>query len=60
MKILFDDNSFLEIVPDEDRLMMVLCGRKSYREVTMSSAKLSEEQVLEMISFLHRWLEEKE
>ena len=60
MKINFDeDNSFLELLPSEDNKMtLIMCGRKSLREVTMSSAELTEEQVAEIIDFFTRWKNE--
>lgn len=55
MRIIFNDNSFLELLPEKDGLTLVLCGRKSHKEVTMSSANLSEEQITELINFLINW-----
>jgi len=62
MRIVFEeDSSFLELIPtEENKLSFIMCGRKSYREVTMASADLSEEQVAELITFLLTWQEEKE
>jgi hypothetical protein len=61
MKITFDkDDSFLEILPSEDQITFIMCGHKSFREVTMSSAELSKEQVSEIIAFLSEWIEERE
>ena len=59
MKITFgEDGSFLELLPNDDnKVTLVMCGRKSYREVTMSSAELSKEQVTEIIKFLSEWQE---
>lgn len=56
MKIMFnEDDSFLELLSNEDKVTFVMCGKKSYRQVTMSSADLSEEQVDEIIAFLNEW-----
>jgi len=61
MRIIFEeDGSFLELLPTDDKIMLVLCGRKSYKEVTMASAELSEDQVSELLQFLLDWQEEKE
>lgn len=63
MKINFGkDNSFLEIFPsgDNSTLTLIMCGRKSYREVTMSSTELTKEQVAEIIKFLSEWQEAEE
>lgn len=62
MKItLGDDGGFLEIFPSSDnKITMVMCGRKSYKEVTMSSTELSKEQVSKIIEFLSKWQEVKE
>jgi hypothetical protein len=63
MKITFgEDGSFLEIFPsgDNKKITLIMCGRKSYREVTMSSTELSKEQVSEMIKFLTEWQETEE
>lgn len=59
MKIVFDkDNSFIELFPTDDgKVSFVMCGRKSYKEVTMASAELSPTQVHELVEFLKDWLE---
>jgi len=61
MKITFEeDGSFLEILPAEDKLTLVLCAKKSYKESIMSSVDLSPEQISKLISFLSDWKKEKE
>lgn len=59
MKITFgEDGGFLEIIPSgKNKITLIMCGRKSYREVTMSSTDLSKEQVSEIIEFLTEWKE---
>jgi len=53
MKITFEDGSFLEFAPNPDgSLRVILCGIKSYNKTTMSTADLSEEQVIEITNFL--------
>ena len=60
MKITFeDDGSFLEFLPESDKITVILCGRKSYNQVTMSNANISEEQVSEIIEFLLEWKNKK-
>lgn len=61
MKIIFnEDNSFLEVLPSDETITIILCGRKSHNEVTMSSAELSNIQVDELLNFLISWKEERE
>ena len=54
MKIIFEDESFLEIIPtnDEDKLHIILCGFKTKKQLTMSSSELTKEQAQEIIKFL--------
>ena len=59
MKIIFEeDRSFLELLPSDDnsKLTVVMCGRKSFREVTMSSADLTIGQAEEIANFLANWI----
>ena len=59
MKVEFDeDGSFLEFLSAKDKITLIMCGIKSYRQVTMSSADLSKEQVDEIINFLIEWKEQ--
>jgi hypothetical protein len=61
MKIIFEeDNSFLEVLPSGKTITIILCGRKSHNEVTMSSAELSNTQVDDLLNFLISWKKEKE
>jgi len=62
MRIVFEeDGSFLELIPTEDnKIAFIMCGRKSHKEVTMSSADLSLEQVSNLATFLMDWLDDNE
>ena len=55
MKLEFDDKSYLEIIQDKKELTIILCGNKCKNQLTVSSVKLSAEQVKEMLSFLSQF-----
>lgn len=60
MKITFEeDGSFLEFLPAKEGITVILCGKKSYNQVTMSKAALTKSQVSDIIEFLSDWKDEK-
>lgn len=58
MKIEFEDGSFimLDMTNDPNKLNFIMCGLKDQRSLTMSSSKLSREQVEAVVKFLESWL----
>jgi len=56
VKIDFEDGSFilLEAV-DENKVNVIMCGRKDANSVTMSSSSLNLEQVEKIVDFLGDW-----
>lgn len=56
MKIIFeDDGSFIELLDEEDKITIVMCGKKSYRETIMSKAQIDKSQVSDIVDFLIKW-----
>jgi len=60
MRIDFEDGSFIALMPSQDKITFVTCGRKSRRETTMSSSELTRENVEELLAFLTKWYNNKE
>ena len=58
MKVEFEDGSFimLDITNDPNKLNLIMCGLKDERNLTMSSSKLTREQVEMIVKFLGDWL----
>lgn len=54
MKIVFEDGSFLELLKEDDgTVTIVLCGFKGKNQLTMSSSKLSADQINKILEFLN-------
>ena len=62
MKITFEeDGSFLGLETLNNGLIrLVLCAKRDHTKTTMSSIDLKDEEVLEILSFLLKWQNEKE
>jgi hypothetical protein len=56
MRIDFEDGSFITLIPEDGKMTLVTCGRKSRRETVMSSSDLTREQVGQVAKFLDEWL----
>ena len=56
IKINFEDGSFilLEAV-SENKINVIMCGRKDSNSVTMSSSSLDLKQVEKIVDFLSEW-----
>lgn len=62
MTINFDDGSFISFMPDnndDNKITLVICGRKNKYETTMSSSVLTKDQVSKITSFLLEWADKK-
>jgi hypothetical protein len=56
MRIDFEDGSFITLIPENSKMTLVTCGRKSIKETVMSSSNLTLEQVGQVANFLNEWL----
>lgn len=58
MRITFKDGSFLSIneAVSPEKLNLIVCGMKNYKEVTMSTVELDRDEVVEMVRVLQDWL----
>ena len=52
MKIEFSDGSYLEVVLNNGSTRVIMCGRKSNQELTMSISDLNKDQLKQLADYL--------
>jgi len=60
MKITFEDGSFImfDVTNNKDQLNLIMCGLQGSNKLTMSSSKLSRDQIEQAVKFLESWLQQ--
>ena len=53
MKIIFDDESFLEIIGNGDIIRIILCGHKDKNQFTISATDLTKEQAVGVVNAIN-------
>ena len=53
MKIAFEDKSYIELTQQGNDIIIVLCGNKDRKQLTISSVRLSIDHIKQIITFLN-------